>query len=134
MLKEFELLRKLISNQPFLELLGVELVDAGPGWVRERLPIRPALLQPGVVHGGAISSLADTATAHAVLTLIYPAEWTTTVEQKINFLRPVSAGTIVCNAKVVQLGKRIAFCEADVMNDSGELVAKSSATLMRLSP
>ena len=71
--------------------------------------------------------------SHAVLTLIYPAEWTATVEQKINFLRPMTAGVIVCNAKVVQLGKRIAFCEAELVNDTGELVAKSSATLMRRS-
>lgn len=133
MKKEIDLLRELVSNQPFLELLGIEVIDAGPGWAREKLLIRPAFLQPQVVHGGAIYSLADTACAHSVLTLIYPDEWTATVEQKISFLRPVTAGILTCNAKVVQLGKRIAFSEADIMNDSGEFVAKSSATLMRLS-
>lgn len=133
-MKELELLRQLILNQPFLELLGIEVVDAGPGWVREKLSVRPAFLQPEVVHGGAIYSLADTGTAHAVLTMIYPAEWATTVEQKINFLKPVTNGTITCHARVVHLGRRIAYAEAEVTNDAGELVAKSTATLMRLSP
>lgn len=130
--KELHILREITSNQPFLELLGIELIDAGPGWVREKLPIRPALLQPQVVHGGALYSLADTCCAHAALSLIYPAEWTATIEQKISFLKPVTAGVVICNAKVVQLGKRLVFSEADLMSDSGELIAKSFATLMRL--
>ncbi|MBI4471260.1 MAG: PaaI family thioesterase [Acidobacteria bacterium] len=131
-MKQLELLRELIRNQPFLELMGIEVIDAGAGWVREKLSIRPAFLQPDVVHGGAIYALADTAAAHSVLTLIYPAEWTTTVEQKISFLRPVTTGALICNAKVVQLGKRLAFSDAQIVNDNGDLIATSSATLMRL--
>jgi acyl-CoA thioesterase len=113
-------------------LLGIEVIDAGPGWVKHGLPIRPDFLQPGVVHGGVISSLADTGTAHAVLTMIYPAEWTTTVEQKMSFLKPVTTGVIICNSKVIQLGGRLAFCDSQIVNDSGEIIATSSATLMRL--
>jgi uncharacterized protein (TIGR00369 family) len=130
--REFDLLRQLMPAQPFLVLMGIDLIDAGPGWVRERMPIRAEFLQPDVAHGGAIYSLADTACAHAALTLVYPSEWVTTVDQKISFLRPVDSGVVICNGKVVQLGKRIAFCEAQIVNDSGVPIATSSATLMRL--
>jgi acyl-CoA thioesterase len=131
-MKEAENIKELISTQPYVKLLGIELIDAGPGWVHEKLTVNEKLLQPGVVHGGAIYSLADTGTAHAVLTLIYPAEWVTTVEQKINFLRAVRSGTLMCHSRVLHLGKRIGYCEAEVKSESGELIAKSTATLMRL--
>ena len=125
-------LRQLLSTQPFVQLLGIEVVETGKGWVQERMPIRPDFLQPSVVHGGVLYSFADTAAAHAVLTLIYPGEWTTTVEQKINYLRPVTQGTVICHARVVHLGNRLAYVEAEIVNDSSELVAKSVATLMRI--
>lgn len=131
-MKEIEILKELISTQPYVKMLGIEVIDAGPGWVEERLPFNEKLLQPGVVHGGAIYSLADTGTAHAILTLLYPQEWVTTVEQKINFLRPVTEGTLLCHSRVLHLGKRIGYCEAEVTAESGKLVAKSTATLMRL--
>jgi acyl-CoA thioesterase len=131
-MKEAEILRELISTQPYLKLLGIELIDAGPGWVHEKLSVREKHLQPAVVHGGAIYSLADTGTAHAVLTLVYPGEWVTTVEQKINFLRAVNKGTLLCHSRVLHLGKRIGYCEAEVKSESGELIAKSTATMMRL--
>ena len=132
-MKEFELIKEIVSTQPFIKLLGIELLEAGPGWVRERLAVNEKLLQPGVVHGGAIYSLADTAAAHAVLTKVYPDEWVTTVEQKINFLRPVTSGILMCHSHVLHLGKRIGYCEAEITADSGKLVAKSTATIMRLS-
>ena len=130
--KEFELLRNVLSNQPFLRWIGVELIDAGPGWAREKLQIRPEFFQPHVVHGGVTYTLADTLTAHAVLTLTYPKEWVTTVEQKINFVRAVKSGSIVGQSRLVHMGNRIAVCEAEIMNDADQIVAKSTATLMRL--
>jgi acyl-CoA thioesterase len=131
---ELNLLREITAHQPFCRWIGIEVLEAGPGWVKERVPIRPEFFQPAVVHGGIIYSLADTVTAHAVLTLVYPEEWTTTVEQKISYLKAVTEGAIVGHGRVIHKGNRIVFCEADVFNDAGELVAKSSATLLRIPP
>ncbi len=128
------MLQQIMSTQPFLKWMGIEIVDAGPGWIRERLSVKPEFLQPHVVHGGVIYSLADTITAHAVLTRIWPKEWTTTVEQKINFLRPVTEGSLIGHGRVVHLGNRIAYAEAEVTNEAGTLIAKSAATLMRIPP
>jgi uncharacterized protein (TIGR00369 family) len=132
MTNELHRIREIHEKQPFLHWMGIEIIDAGPGWVHERLAVRPEFLQPDVVHGGVIYSLADTVAAHSVLTMIYPEEWTTTVEQKINFLRPVAAGAIVATARVVQLGNRLAYSEAEISVEAGKLIAKSTATLMRL--
>lgn len=125
-------IRHVMENQPFNRLFGIEVLDAGPGWVRERLGIRPDFLQPTVVHGGIIYTLADTAAAHSLLTLILPDAWAATVEQKINFLRPVTGDEIVCHAKVCHRGKTLAYAEAEVVDGEGKLVAKSTATIMRL--
>ena len=129
---ELQKLRELTDRQPLARWTGLELLDAGAGWVKERLPIRQEFLQPHVVHGGIIYTLADTAAAHALLSLIYPEEWATTVEQKINFLRPVTKGSIVAHGKVVHMGNRIAYCEVEVFNDAEQLIAKSTATIMRI--
>src|SRR5262249_4367376 len=131
-MNELHRIREIYDTQPFLHWIGIEIIDAGPGWVHERLPIRPEFFQPDVVHGGVIYSLADTVAAHAVLTMIYPKEWATTVEQKINFLRPATSGAILATARVVQLGNRIGYCEAEVATEAGKLVAKSTATIMRI--
>ncbi len=131
-MKELQILRELLNDQPLVKWLGIELLDAGSGWVKERLPFRPEFLQPGVIHGGIIYALADTVAAHALLTRVYPDQWCATVEQKINFLRPVAEGAIVGHGRVVHLGNRIVYAEAEVFDASDQLVAKSTATLMRL--
>jgi uncharacterized protein (TIGR00369 family) len=124
--------QEIYNNQPVLRWLGIEILDAGPAWVKERLAVRPEFFQPDVVHGGIIYTLADTVAAHAVLTMIYPKEWATTVEQKINFLRPVTGGAILGTARVLQLGNRLAYSEAEISTEAGKLIAKSTATLMRI--
>jgi len=58
----------------------------------------------GVAHGGAITSLADTAVAFALMTLIQPGERVTTVEMKINFLAPVIEGELVGESRSFKRG------------------------------
>lgn len=93
---------------------------------------RPEFLQPFTVHGGAIYSLADAAAAHALMTLILPDQYPTTVEQRINFLKAVKDQDVYCESKIIHLGKTLAYAEATMTTADGTLVAKSTATLMRL--
>ena len=99
-----------------------------------KIPFRPEFLQPHTMHGGAIYSLADTAAAHSLMTITYPEEMTTTVEQRINFLKTVRGGDLFCEARVVHLGKTLAYTEVTLTAADGTLVAKSAATQMRLDP
>src|SRR4030095_16770432 len=128
----FETLRQLSANNPFLKFMGMELLSAGEGLVKMKIAFRPEFLQPITVHGGAIYSLADSAAAHALLTLILPEQRPTTVEQRINFLKAVKDQDLYCEARIVHLGKTLAYAEMTITTEEGMLVAKSTATLMRL--
>ncbi len=130
--KLFETLHPMSSNNPFLKFMGIELLDAGEGWVKMKIAFRPEFLQPFTIHGGAIYSLADSAAAHALMTLILPDQVATTVEQRINFLKAVKDQDIYCEARIVHLGKTLAYAEVSMTTEDGALVAKSAATLMRL--
>lgn len=130
--KEFEFLKPLSDRNPYLNFLGIELLDAGPGWAKMKLSYRPEFLQPLTVHGGAIYSLADAAAAHALMTQIMPDQYPTTVEQRINFLKAVKDQDVYCEANVVNLGRTLAYAEVTMTTADGKLVAKSAATLMRL--
>lgn len=132
--KEYLALKELLDNIPYLQFLGIELTDAGEGWVKMQLPFRPEFLQPTTIHGGAIYSLADTAATQALMTLIYPDEWATTVEQRINFLRAPRRNNLYCESHVVHLGRTLAYTEVTITTTDGTLVARSTATQMRLDP
>ena len=127
-----ELLHQISAKNPFLNFMGMELLEAREGWVRMKITFRPEFLQPFTVHGGVIYSLADAAAAHALMTLILPDEVPTTVEQRINFLKAVKDQDIYCEASVVHLGKTLAYSEVTMTTETGALIAKSTATLMRL--
>jgi len=124
---------KLASDRiSYLKLLGIELLEAENGVVRMKMSFRREFLQPHVVHGGAIYSLADAAAAHALLSLTVGKEGLATVEQRINFLKPVRAGALYCEGRIVHFGRTLVYAEASVTSDDGGLVARSTATLMRL--
>lgn len=122
----------VIAQQPFARLMGYKLVDAADLAVTLSLPLGMHLLQPFVVHGGAMYTLADAASTLAVLTRLWPEFWASTVEQSVQFLRPVTAtrGEIVAFAHVRRFGKTISFVEATVTFEGRE-VATSRSTQMR---
>jgi acyl-CoA thioesterase len=127
-----DLLKPISTHNPFLKFMGIELLDAREGWVRMKIAFRPDFLQPFTVHGGVIYSLADSAAAHALMTLILPDQVPTTVEQRINFLKAVKGEDVYCEAQVVHLGRTLAYAEVTMTTADGTLAAKSTATLMRL--
>jgi uncharacterized protein (TIGR00369 family) len=123
---------EVLAQQAYARLIGYRLVDAADLAVTLSLPLGPHLLQPYVVHGGAIYSLADAASTLAVLTRLWPEHWATTVEQSVQFLRPVAAkeGSLHAFAHVRRFGKTISFVEATVTYDGRE-IATSRSTQMR---
>lgn len=128
----FDKVKAIADTIPYLSHLSIEMLDAGEGWAKLKMNFRPEFLQPFVVHGGAIYSLADAAAAHALMTIVAPKEMMTTVEQRINFLKGVKNQDLYCEARIVHLGKTLAYADATITFEDGTLVAKSTATLMRL--
>ncbi|HKW08180.1 MAG TPA: PaaI family thioesterase [Candidatus Dormibacteraeota bacterium] len=82
-----------------------------------------------IVHGGAIATLADEALATVAFTLADEGQSTVTADLKIDFLRPAKPGRLVARANVRHRTKRLAFCEATVEHDGGEIVAEARAVI-----
>src|SRR6266550_9088117 len=100
-----ERIERAIEAVPYAQLLGIELEKVVPGEAILTLAIRPELSQNhGVVHGGAMASLIDTATAFAILTLLEADEQVTTVDLAISYLRPAVTGTLTATARVLRHG------------------------------
>jgi acyl-CoA thioesterase len=104
-------------KNPFAQLVGftLRLGRRGSGRCTAALEVRPELLNPnGVVHGGALFSMADTVMGAALHTTLEPGENCATIEIKIHFLRPVTEGKIRCRTRLVQRGRRIAVLESHI--------------------
>ncbi len=116
----------------YFSLLGLRLLDLAPGWSLMELPFRREITHSGgVVQGGVITTLADSSLAHATMAALdFDTHGTTTIELKINFIRPALGGVFTSEARLIHLGRRTAVGEAEITNDSGKLVAKCLASLM----
>jgi uncharacterized protein (TIGR00369 family) len=109
--------------------LGFVIEKAGRGKVTLRMPVKALHKQVyGVVHGGVLAALADTAGGLATYMACPRGTRVATVEMKINFLEAVEAGTVFAEAEVVRRGRHIAVVDCDVRDDRGRLVAKALMT------
>jgi len=86
----------------------------------------------GTLHGGVFCTIADTAMGVAFFTMLEKGETLTTLELKINYLKPVWNGKLLAVGKVVKKGKLTGFVECDVIDESEQLVARASSTYMTL--
>lgn len=126
-------IQKTVGTVPFARLLGIELDDISRGTATLGLTIRKELTQNhGVVHGGVIASLIDTATAFAIISLLAPKERVTTVDLTISYLRPLTAGRITAVAKVLRAGRRLFVASAEVFDDEGKLATTALSTYIKL--
>lgn len=126
-------IQKAITAVPYAQLLGLELEDIASGTAKLALNVRKELTQnQGVVHGGAIASLIDTATAFAILSLLEPKEKVTTVDLTISYLRPATGGRLTAVAKVVRSGRRLYVVSAEVFDDRGKLITTALSTYIKI--
>ena len=125
--------REAFASVPYAKLLGFELGEIGPGAVSIRLEVRDELRQnQGVVHGGAVASLIDTAAAFAVLTQIETNERVTTTDLTVHYLRPTNSGRLTASARIVRGGRRLFVLSVEVTNDQQILVATAVTTYIKL--
>ena len=125
--------RLAFAAVPYARFLGLQLGEVRRGEVSIHLDIRDELKQnQGVVHGGAIASLIDTASAFAVLTQIDPEERVTTTDLTIHYLRPAITGRIVATARIVRGGRRLFVLSVDVHDSANALVATALTTYIKI--
>jgi uncharacterized protein (TIGR00369 family) len=86
----------------------------------------------GTVHGGVLCDLADAAMGYAFATTLGPGESFTSIELKINFLRPVFDENLTAKAKVAHRGKTVGLVECNISNEAGKVVARVSSTCLVL--
>ena len=110
-------------RHPFAKLVGLHLAPPAAGACAGWLDAGPHLHNPvGIVHGGALFSLADTCMGAALFSQLPPGQNCTTVEIKINYLKSVVEGRVDCLAHVLSQGEAVAVVEAS-LSQNGTPVA-----------
>ena len=125
-----ELTAQARATMPFAETLGLELLAAAPGEVRARLAWAERLCTAGgILHGGALMSLADAAGAYcAFLNLPEGAGGTATIESKTNFFRAVREGHVEATSRPLHVGRTTIVVETDLHDAAGKHVARVTQT------
>jgi len=118
---------------PVAQLVGFKVIKAEGGQSQMELEAGPQHANPmGTLHGGILCDIADAAMGMAHASLLVEGETFTTLELKINFLRPVWSGRLRALGRVVRPGRTISLVECDVLDDQDRLVARASSTCMTL--
>ncbi len=132
-----EMTRKMIAGElpppPVGELVGMRLVEVGSDRaVFEMNASRRHANPMGTVHGGILCDLADGAMGVAWASGLVEGETFTTLELKINFLKPVWEATLRAEATVMRRGRVVGLVTCDVRDEGGSLVAHATSTCMTL--
>lgn len=125
--------KELLTAAPdgWMQTLGARITESEPGRVVLELEAGPEHRHGGgVVQGGVITQIADAAMGMSLATLQDDGEWNTTIELKINFIRPVISGRLRAVGRVVDIKNTLLFGEADVLDEQGRLVARASSTCL----
>ena len=118
---------------PVAQLVGFSLKSVGEGQAGIEFEAGAQHTNPrGTLHGGILCDIADAAMALAYATTIGDGESFTTLELKINFLKPIWEAKLTAHGKVVKRGRTVGLTECDVVDDKGSLVARASSTCMTL--
>ena len=117
-----------IPPPPIAQLIGFSLSAIEPGRAMIDFTAEARHANPmGTLHGGVLCDIADAAMGMAWASTLGEGETFTTLELKINFLRPVRTGTLTATGRVVQGGRTVGLLECDVVDDRGRLVAQQRA-------
>lgn len=124
----------LFSQVAFNQLLGLRREHAEAGVARLSLPPRPELTNNfHNVHGGVLMSLLDSAMSSAALSKSGFRKAVVTVDMSTAFLKP-GRGRLVAHARAVGGGRSVCFCEAEIVDENGDVVAKAMGTFKYVRP
>ena len=118
------------QSSNFSTLLGMTIDKAENGEAQVRMSMQEQLLNlHGRMHGGALYSLIDTALGQASHSLLGGEAGSMTLECKVNYIRGVEAGEVVCHARVLNAGRKVHVLEARV-EQGDKLIATAQATFI----
>jgi uncharacterized protein (TIGR00369 family) len=136
-LSGLEYMRHLMSGElppsGMAQLMNFRLVEVSEGHaVFSVKPDERHYNGIGIVHGGLAATLLDSALGCAINTMMPPGRIFTTLEMKINYVRPLrrETGEVRCEASVLHVGARVATAEGRIVDQGGKLYAHGTATCM----
>ncbi len=124
-------IREWIARSPFAGQLGLRLVRQERDLAEVAMPFSERLVTLGdVVHGGAIAALVDSAAAVAAWSSpdVAAGGWGATVGFSVNFLAAARGRDVTAVARVTRRGRGLCFCDVDVTDGAGALVAQALVT------
>lgn len=124
-----EELRKRLAASPFHASMGFEVVQAEHGSVLLSFRALPEHLNlQGVIHGGVLATLADTAMGLAVRTAVEPGQRHVTIQLGVQYLHSASPGAIRARGHVLRAGSQIAHADAELVDDGERVLARAQGT------
>ncbi|MBF0378567.1 MAG: PaaI family thioesterase [Desulfamplus sp.] len=127
-----ELIEKLCKS-PFPSHMGMKLVSIDIDSAIVKLEIGNCHLQPfGIVHGGVIATLIDTATFWSAFMRIPQDAGLVNIDLKLNYLKSINSGVLTAEGRTIRAGKTISYSEASVFDENRELIAHGTSSLMTL--
>jgi len=137
MSKTLEMMQRMVRGEvpqpPIGKLIGMRLVDVAEGHAVFEIDVDERHWNPmGSLHGGILCDLADGALGIAFASTLAEGESFTTIELKINFMKPVWKGRLKAVGKLIKRGNTVGLTACDVFDAGGSLVAHATSTLMVL--
>jgi uncharacterized protein (TIGR00369 family) len=124
-----------IAPPPVAQLIGFSVQRIEKGRCVVEFEAGPQHANPmGGLHGGILCDVADAAMGMAYASTLAEGESFTTVELKMNFLRPFRTGRLIAEGWLVNGGKNLGWTECEVRDEAGRLIAKAGSTCMTLRP
>ena len=127
-------IRDFAARIPVLRTLGFRLTDVRRGFAVFEGQITEGLTQNGILHGGILAAILDTACAAAAISVDFPDSYATTAGLQVSYLRSIKQGTFRAEGQCLKSGKTLLFSEASVRDSTGELLATASSQLIRIAP
>ena len=125
--------QEMVHASPYPALIGMTIASLEIDRCRIELTLRRDHLQPfGIVHGGVLATLIDTATFWAAFMRLPDDAGLVNVDLKLNYLRAVVDGNLRAEGECLRAGRQISYTVASVYNDANELVAHGTSTMMAL--
>ena len=126
-------LQERVRRSPFHQWMGMELISVGDGQAELAMDLRPHHFNPqGIVHGGVITALADTAIGLAIRSRLPAGLTHRTAQLTVSFLAKGEGGTLVGRGQSLHLGSRMGYGEAEVTDGDGRLLARATGTFIVL--
>jgi uncharacterized protein (TIGR00369 family) len=118
---------------PVFDLVGFAVTAVEPGRALIEFEAGRRHANPmGTLHGGILCDVADAAMGIAYASALAPDESFTTLELKINFLRPIWDAKLRAEGRVVKRGNTVGLVECDILDERGQLVARATSTCLTL--